>query len=198
MPKITDAMRWLAGDDDDKRQVRRSGNRRHPTGTTTLTFAKPYCSPARGIIEPVLQKYGVKMHGYDEEVKMIGARYAFKNMKVDASVVESVSRFIDPLPTAQVAKVTVNKAAAAWAEYLLLRTNKLYRIGGYVDKRNERWAAQHGGRMPPAWNDGEPWIERSCSEGVQAWQGAQQSVRDAQKPAKKPPAPRKRKGWWQW
>jgi hypothetical protein len=65
MPKITDAMRWLVGDDgDEKRPVRRSGNRRHPTGTTTLTFAKPYCSPARGIIEPVLQKYGVKMHSY--------------------------------------------------------------------------------------------------------------------------------------
>lgn len=198
MPKITDAMRWLDGDDDEKRPARRSGNRRHPTGTTTLTFAKPYCSPARGIIEPVLQKYGVKMHDYDEEVKMIGARYAFKNMKVDASVIENVSRFIDPLPTAQVAKVTVNKSAAAWAEYLLLRTNKLYRIGGYIDKRNEKWAAQHGGRMPPAWTDGEPWIERSCSEGVQAWQGAQRAVRDAQKPAKKPPAPRKRKGWWPW
>ena len=197
MPKLTDAMRWLAGDDDDnsKRPVRRSGQRR-PGGTTTITVAKPFCSPARGIIEPVLQKYGVKVHGYDEATKMIGVQYALKTMTVDASVIENVTRFIDPLPTAQVAKVTVNQSAAAWAEYLLLRTNKLYRIGGYIDKRNERWAAQHGGRMPPAWNDGEPWIERSCGEGVQAWQGAQKAVRDAQKPTKKPPP--KRKGCWPW
>lgn len=43
-----------------------------------------------------------------------------------------------------------------------LRTNKLYRIGGYIDKRNERWAAQHG-RMPLVWNDGEPWIRNAVA-----------------------------------
>lgn len=196
MQKITDAMRWLAGDDDsDKRPARRSGQRR-PSGTTTITVAKPYCIPARGIIEPVLAKYGVKIYDYAEEVKMVGPNYALKHLRVYATSVEAVTRMLDPLPTAHVAKVTVSKASAAWAEYLLLRTGKLYRVGGYIDKRNEKWATQHGGRMPPAWNDGEPWIERSCSEGVQAWQGAQKAVRDAQKLAKKPPP--KRKGWWPW
>lgn len=190
MPNLTDIVNWLSG--DDKRPARRSGQR--PSGTQTLTFAKPYCSPARGIIEPVLQKYGVKIHNYSEEVKIVGAQHALANMRVDASVIESVTRTLDPLPTAQVATVTVNKTAAAWAEYLLLRTNKLYRIGGYVDKRNERWAAKHGGRMPPAWNDGEPWIERRCSEGIAQWQSAQKVVRDAQKRAKKTSP--KRKGWW--
>ncbi len=123
---------------------------------------------------------------------------AQKHLRSDVDSVEAVTRFLDPLPTAHVAKVTVSKAAAAWAEYLLLRTGKMYRVGGYTDKRNEQWAARHGGQMPPAWSDGEPWIEKSCSEGVKAWQSAQKAVRDAQKPVRKPPAPRKREGWWQW
>lgn len=196
MPKITDALRWLAGDDDiDKRTLRRNGQRR-PSGTTTITVAKPYCIPARGIVEPVLAKYGVKMYDYTEETKMVGPNHALNHMRVDATSGEAVTRMLDPLPTAHVAKVTVSKAAAAWAEYLLLRTGKLYRVGDYIDNRNEKWASQHGGRMPPAWNDGEPWIERSCSEGVQAWQDAQKAVRDAQNPAKR--SPPKRKGWWPW
>lgn len=153
---------------------------KHGTPTTELTFAKPYCTPARGIIEPVLAKYGVKVYGYKEEVKMIGAQYALKNLRVDANAIESITRMLDPLPTAQVAKVTVSEAAAAWCEYLLLRTGKMYRVGGYVDRRNEQWAARHNGQMPPAWDNGTPWIEASCSNGIEAWQGAKQAIKQAQ------------------
>ena len=152
---------------------------RHGTPTTELTFAKPYCSPARGIIEPVLAKYGVKMYGYHEAARMANPLTVLKM----TSQIASGSGLVIPhaLPVAQVATVTVSEAAAAWAEYLLLRTAKLYRTGGYINRRNQQWAAQHGGQMPPAWDEGKPWIERSCSEGVKAWQ----EVKQAQKGKKR-------------
>ena len=74
-----------------------------------------------------------------------------------------------PLPMAQVAKVEVSAKAAAWAEYLLLRTGKLYVVGDYVNKRNEAWARKHGGVMPTAWHEGRPMIETSCKAGMDAW-----------------------------
>jgi len=140
----------------------------HGTPVTTLTFAKPWCSPARGIIEPVLAKYGVKLYDFSEAARMANPLMVLKM----TGRIKGDLRYITPnaLPIAQVANVTVSKDAASWAEYLLLRTCKLYRINGYVNRRNERWALQHGGQMPPAWNEGKPWIERSCSEGVKAWQ----------------------------
>ena len=146
---------------------------RHGTPTTELTFAKPYCSPARGIIEPVLAKYGVKMYGYQEAPRLSNPLTVLKM----TSQIASGSGLVIPhaLPVAQVATVTVSEAAAAWAEYLLLRTAKLYRVGPYINKRNQQWAAQHGGQMPPAWDEGKPWIERSCSEGVKAWQEVKQA-----------------------
>lgn len=90
------------------------------------------------------------------------------------------TRMPSALPVATVARVTVSEKAAAWAEYLLLRTGKLYVPGAYVNKRNEQWAARHGGQMPPAWDKGQPWIESSCSAGIQQWQ----QVKDAAKQAK--------------
>ena len=137
--------------------------------TRTLTVAKPYCAPARDIVMTALQPYGVRVYGYDEETRMLSPRQALNNLRVKASAVENVTRLLDPLPTAQVAEVTVSEKQAAWAEYLLLRTGKLYVPGKYVNKRNADWATRHGGQMPPAWKDGKPWIEQSCSEGKAAW-----------------------------
>lgn len=154
-------------------RITTGNNRRQAASSSTkhrtLTIAKPYCTPARDLITATFQKYGVKMYSYDEQVRMLGPMQAIKNFKVSASVVENIGRIIDPLPTAQVAKVTVSEKQAAWAEYLLLRTGKLYCPNGYVNKRNATWAAQHGGQMPPAWVDNKPWIEKSCSEGMKAW-----------------------------
>lgn len=148
---------------------------RHGTPTTDLTFAKPYCSPARGIIEPVLAKYGVKVYGYQEAPRMTNPLDVLKM----TSRIPGTSGLKIPhaLPVAQVATVTVSEAAAAWCEYLLLRTGKLYRVGPYINKRNQQWAAQHGGQMPPAWAEGKPWIERTCSEGMQAWQEVKQQTK---------------------
>ena len=148
---------------------------RHGTPTTELTFAKPYCSPARGIIEPVLAKYGVKVYGYHEAARManpLNLLRSGQNLPGDMFFT-----FPNALPVAQVATVTVSEAAASWAEYLLMRTAKLYRVGPYINRRNQAWAAKHGGKMPPAWDEGKPWIEKSCSEGMKAWQ----QVKDAAK-----------------
>jgi len=78
-------------------------------------------------------------------------------------------------------QVTVNEAAAGWAEYLLLRTGLLYVPGKYVNERNEQWAEKHGGAMPPTWGNDQPWIELSCGDGVTAWTAARQAIKEAQK-----------------
>ena len=135
--------------------------------TRTITVAKPYCAPARSIITGALQPYGVKIHGITERPRMSGIGGMIKQYGLDPDSFDGGMRAA--LPIAQVAKVTVNEQAAAWAEYLLLRTGKLYCPDGYVNARNEQWAKQHGGTMPPAWNEGKPWIEKSCSEGMKAW-----------------------------
>lgn len=142
---------------------------RPDNGTRTITVAKPYCMPARPIVLSALQPYGVKIYDYTEIVKTVSPLYAIKNMTVRANAIEQITRMMDPLPTAQVAEVVVSAKAAAWAEYLLIRTKKLYRIGRYIEPKNEAWAQRHGGQMPPAWNDNKPWIESGCSKGMAAW-----------------------------
>lgn len=137
--------------------------------TRTLTVAKPYCSPARDIITGALQPYGVKMYGYNEYVKTMGPRAAIRQLGLSASAFDSAIRLPDALPTAQVAEVKVSAKAAAWAEYLLLRTGKLYVVGKYQNPRNEAWARQHGGVMPTTWAEGKPMIETSCKAGMDAW-----------------------------
>lgn len=155
------------------------GELRHGTRTRTITVAKPYCSPARHIVTGALEPYGVKIYGFSE-----AARMANPLDLIRGSAAITMSRVKDipaMLPISQVAHVTVSESAAGWAEYLLLRTGKLYRVGGYINRRNAAWAAQHGGTMPPAWNEGKPWIESSCSQGVKAWQQVKAASQNAQK-----------------
>lgn len=156
---------------------------RHGTATETLTFAKPWCTPSRGIIEPVLRKYGVKVYGFSEAPRMANPLMVLKM----TSKIPGDLRFVTPnaLPIAQIAKITVSKEAAAWAEYLLLRTGKLHRIGGYINRRNQQWAAKYNGQMPPAWDNGTPWIETSCNDGIDAWQQVKQAAKNAQKQQQK-------------
>lgn len=133
--------------------------------TRTITVAKPACTPARSIITATFQKYGVKLYGLTEQTRVISAAAWARQQGIKADIPAEKT-----LPVATVATVTVSADAAAWAEYLLLRTGKLYCPYGYVNRKNEAWAAQHGGRMPPAWNSGAPWIEKDCKEGMTAWQ----------------------------
>ncbi len=140
----------------------------HGQNVRTLTIAKPYCTPARNLITATFQQYGVRIFDYDEQTKKMNPLQAVKNLKVKANGIENITR-LSPFPLAQIAKITVSEKQAAWAEYLLLRTGKLYCPNGYVNKRNAAWAAQHGGQMPPAWANNKPWIEKSCSEGKAAW-----------------------------
>ena len=153
---------------------------RYGTATRTITVAKPYCSPARDCVMTALKPYGVRVFDYHEAARMANPLAV---LRMTAKIAGDVGLTVpNALPIAQVAHVTVSEAAAAWAEYLLLRTGKLYRVGPYVNRRNEAWAARHGGRMPPAWGEGKPWIERSCTEGVNAWQQIRETAKEAQMP----------------
>lgn len=149
---------------------------RHGTPTRTIVVAKPYCSPARHIVTGALEPYGVKVYGFREAARMANPL----NLLRSGQRMEGDLFFTLPnaLPVAQIAEVTVSEAAASWAEYLLLRTAKLYRVGPYINRRNQQWAARHGGQMPPAWDKGQPWIERSCSEGMKAWQEVKQQAKE--------------------
>lgn len=140
----------------------------HGEELRTITVAKPYCSPCRDIITATFARYGVRLYGYKETTRTVSPRAAVRSLKLSANMFDAGTR-LDPLPTAQVAEITVSAKAAVWAEYLLLRTGKLYVPGQYQDKRNEQWAKQHGGAMPPAWAEGKPWIESGCKDGMKAW-----------------------------
>lgn len=148
------------------------GDFRPGPATRTITVAKPYCAPARDIVMTALQPYGVKVFGYKERTDFAELRGFLRRMKIEVRTWENLQ--YGPaapgfLPMACVADVTISEKQAAWAEYLMLRTGKLYVPGEYVNKRNADWAARHGGQMPTAWKDGQPWIEKSCSEGKAAW-----------------------------
>ena len=170
---LGDLMNELRGLRDEARYGQR---------TRVITVAKPFCAPARGIITGAFQPYGVKVYDIAETPMKISVLDFARRMRVEAKTWENLR--YGPLaalflPLATVAKIRVNESAAAWAEYLLLRTGKLYVPGQYVNRRNEQWAARHGGQMPAAWRDGKPWVEASCSEGVQAWQSVKGTLADA-------------------
>lgn len=162
----------LSGMKDDLRRA--ADDIRHGQPTTTLHMAKPYCMPSRPIITKALQPYGVKIYSIREQVHKISMGDFLRRMRVEVRNWENLKfgpAALVWLPGAWHVEIVVNEAAAAWAEYLLLRTGKLYVRGEYQNPRNQQWAAKHGGHMPPAWKDGKaPWIETSCSDGVDAWQ----------------------------
>lgn len=143
--------------------------------TVTLTVAKPYCSPARPIIKNALEPYGVKIHSIREKVINISLLEFSRRMQIELKTRENLkygAASVVFLPMSIEAKVTVNSKAAAWAEYLMLRTGKLYVPGRYYEPKNYEWAKKHGGVMPPQWEKGEPWIEKMCSKGIEKWQEA--------------------------
>lgn len=149
--------------------------------TRTLTIAKPYCMPARGIVTKALQPYGVKIYSYHEEVQKLELRGFLRRMGVEIRKWENLKfgpGAIMWLPQAWVAQVEVSEKQAAWAEYLMLRTGRLYVPGRYVNKRNADWAARHGGHMPPAWKDKKPWIEGGCKDGAAAWQPIKEATKE--------------------
>ncbi len=155
---------------DIMKQIRGALN--NAPATRTITVAKPFCSPARNIITAAFQPYGIKMYGYREEVKKISLRDFARRMRVEMRTFENLKFGIAAplfLPMAVWAHVEVSEKAATWAEYVLLRTGKLYVPGRYVNARNEEWASRHGGQMPPAWGEGKPLIESSCSTGKEVW-----------------------------
>ena len=147
--------------------------------TRTLTVAKPFCGPARHIVTGALDPYGVHIYAYGEEVQRLELQGFLRRMGVEIRKWENLKYgpgALMWLPQAIVANVTVGAKQAAWAEYLMLRTGRLYVPGRYVNQRNADWAARHGGQMPPAWKDKKPWIEGSCKDGLEAWQPVKEAT----------------------
>ena len=105
----------------------------------TITVAKGLCSPARSAIMKTLTPYGIKIHGISE---------------YDGGELKQYM---------QCADVTVNDRAAAWVEYLLMRSGRFQLLSKPIDARNEQWALKWDKRMP------QPWVEAGCdAKGVAA------------------------------
>lgn len=151
---------------DDFRNERRYGVR-----TRTLTVAKPFCTPARDTIMTIFSTYGVRVYDYRENTRNMTPKMMWRNRFLKGGEIPA-------LPLATVATIVVSAKAAAWAEYLLIRSRKLYRVGNYFEPKNEQWALRHNGRLPPAWDRQEPWIEASCRSGIVAWQDYLREAQD--------------------
>lgn len=98
----------------------------------TITVAKGLCSPARDAITRTLRPYGVKIRNISE----------YKDPALDGYM--------------HCADVTVNDAAAAWTEYLLLRSGRFQLLSKPIDPRNEAWALKWDKKMP------QQWVENGC------------------------------------
>lgn len=150
-----------------------------------LVVAKPFCTPARYIITSAFQKYGIKIYKYKEGVKTLAIKDFLRRMDIEMRDGENMQygpfSFPGFMSMAQIAHVTVSKKQAGWAEYIALRTRQLYIPGKYVNPRNHEWAVRHGGVMPPAWKEGKPWVEKSCSQGAKELQYLKQVTKPVKK-----------------
>jgi hypothetical protein len=96
----------------------------------TLKLTAAYCTPARNWLPDILAPYKVK----NVVVRDKNQSDDYGNMWQDV-------------------EVDVNKQAAAWAEYLLLRSKKLVPNGKLFEEKNMEWASRRE-TMPKAWTDG--------------------------------------------
>lgn len=106
-----------------------------------IIVAAGVCTPARNHVKTALDPYGVK-YSIGADI-MIGADGNIALAMTDAYHAE-----VD---------VYVSDRAAAWAEYLLLRSGKLQLVSRPLDARNRGWAEKWAGRMP------SPWVESGCN-----------------------------------
>lgn len=113
-------------------------------GTVTIQVAKPWCTPARGVILSALQPYHVKILGLSEKIVEDG---------------EGNKLYIE-------ASIRVQAKQGKWAEYLLLRTARFQLLSKPLYRNNARLAARYAGKMPTPWDRmtgrAEPWQEPGC------------------------------------
>lgn len=126
----------------------------------TLKFTAAYCTPARNYLPDILKPYKVQNVVVRDKLCSDSEGNKWQDVEVD-----------------------VNRQAAAWAEYLLLRSKKLVPNGNLFEDKNREWAARRED-MPKAWTD------NTC-------EGAKSALKQAgkKKPAReKGKAKNKRKG----
>lgn len=119
----------------------------------TITVAKGLCAPARDQITGLLAPYGVVIHGLEDYVIDAHGRRLTGLSLFDVGPKSGAA--------ALACAVTVNAQAAAWVEYLLLRSQRYKLISRPIDPNNRRWAMAHGGRMPQAW------VDPGCTEAAE-------------------------------
>jgi hypothetical protein len=155
-----------------------------------ITVARPYCIPCRIYITGTLPRYGVKILDLKERTVTASLGSFLRHMRIERKERENINKngLVDSMlfPMGHQADVWVKPQQAVWAEYLLLRTGKLYRVGEYLDPRNQEWAARHGGHLPPSWGE-KPWIDKSCSEGMSKWKAVHKALSHRKQPKAKPP-----------
>ncbi len=125
--------------------------------TKTISVAKGLCSPARGAITGTLKPYGVKVLRISE----------YKDPTLDGYM--------------HCADVTVNDKAAAWAEYLLLRSGRFQLLSKPINPDNEKWALKWNKKMP------RPWIEKGCDA----------KPPEPKRPKQKGQTEQKGRRWWE-
>lgn len=155
---------------------------RNDTGEVhTFTVQKPFCCGPRQLIIQALEPYGVKIVslGPDEQVNISIKDYA-QLVRIEAKRMENLRygpMIVMCLPLAMQCTVTVKKAQAEWAEYLIERSKRMCVVKGGINSKNRDWANRHDGQMP------RPWVEKSCSEGNSIWRQVSDIQRGKEKDA---------------
>ena len=122
---------------------------------TEIIIAGPYCTPLRNQILTGLRTFGVT------SARITDAYVLFPDGTPAPEGSTGTGKNGD-WPTRQIYHIRVRAKAAAWAEYLLLRTGKYELLSRPLESRNERWAAKWGGAMP------QPWAVGDCASKVTA------------------------------
>lgn len=113
---------------------------------TEIVLAGPICAPLRNQILTMLHQYGITSARVTDGYALgadgsRGREGAFVLGRTQA--------------VRQIYHVRVSRQAAAWAEYILLRSRQYELLSQPMEERNATWAARWQGRMPKPWRQGQ-------------------------------------------
>jgi hypothetical protein len=159
----------LASEAESIRNEIRKTLRPASTETHTFTIQKPFCCGPAALVRDALEPYGVKIISLSpDRTTTVSVKNFAQLMRIEFKRFDNLrygpGMFLMALPLAMQCTVTVRKAQAEWAEYLIERTKRMCVVGGNINSKNRDWANRHDGKMP------KPWIEKSCSSGNDLWQ----------------------------
>lgn len=148
-------------------------NRKKPRRLHKLTIQKPVCAPSRETLTGILNRHGVAFWDFKDH-KQVNVPLGDLMRKAKLEKRSGEDNAGKMMPIAFGAEFRVSADQAGWAEYLIERSGKMIVIKGKTDPRIRGWADKHGGTMP------RPWIEESCSEGMDPWKKFETAAREEQ------------------